>query len=89
MLETKKSQLLSFLQTKFSQLSSSFHIGVDFSTGAAVALEKELLERLLPGQLTLINDIPDGMFSAHLSETQEHENYHQLIETIKERKLDL
>ena len=33
----------------------------------------------------MINDTPDGNFSAHYSDTQEHENYEQLIHTIKEK----
>lgn len=89
LLETKKNHLFSFLQSRFSQVSWWVSLGIDFSTGAAVSLEKEMLEKVLPGKVTFINDMPDGMFSAHLSETQEHENYHQLIETIKEKKLDL
>lgn len=35
--------------------------------------------------ITLINDLPDGQFSAHPSETTEPENFHQLIDTVKKQ----
>ncbi len=89
LLEEKKRTLLEFLGKKLSNITKPFRFAVDFSTGAGVAWERELLQQLIPAdQLFLINDYADGNFSAHLSETQDHENYIQLIDQITSQWLD-
>lgn len=87
-LTTKYIQLQERLWSKFSSLKTLPPIAIDCSSWAGVGFEKQLIKDLLPNTI-LINDKPDGLFSAHLSETQDHENYKDVIRTIQDNNLSL
>jgi len=86
----KVQKLYAMLDAKWSGLTKRHHFVVDFSTGAAVSVEKKFFQDYISKHhtLELINDQPDGNFSAHYSDTQEHENYEQLIHVVKEKGAD-
>lgn len=86
MLLSKVEKLYEMLDKKWSWLNQRHHFVVDFSTGAAVSVEKKFFQEYVSKQHTVdfINDMPDGSFSAHYSDTQEHENYEQLTHAVKE-----
>jgi len=83
----KVQKLYEMLDKKWSWLKKRHNFVVDFSTGAAVSIEKKFFQDYVSQNHTLymINDLPDGNFSAHYSDTQEHENYEQLTHMIQEK----
>lgn len=86
-LKVKVNKLYEMLNDKRSGLKKRHHFVVDFSNGSAVSIEKKFFKDHLSKthSIDFINDFPDGNFSAHLSETQEYENYEQLILAVQEK----
>jgi phosphomannomutase len=82
----KVQKLYAMLDKKRSGLKKRHHFAVDFSNGAAVSIEKKFFQDYISKNhvIDMINDLPDGNFTAHHSDTQEHENYEQLIHVVKE-----
>ena len=83
-LPQKKEQLFTFLNQKWSQLTKAYIFCIDFSNGAGVTVEKEFFDQLPHHDISYINDIPDGTFSAHESDTSTSSNYQQLIQKVQE-----
>lgn len=85
-LVNKVNQMYSFLDQKWSGLKKHHNFVVDFSNGAAVNIERDFFQKYVSKNHTLymINDFPDGNFTAHHSDTQEHHNYNQLTLALQE-----
>ncbi|MBU0625975.1 hypothetical protein KKH82_00630, partial [Patescibacteria group bacterium] len=88
-LKTKEKQFYEMLRKKWSYLSRTHRFVVDFSNGAAVTLEKNFLQNYIGGShIDMINYTPDGAFSSHHSDTQEHKYYEQLIDKVQENNAE-
>lgn len=89
-INNKKEELFEFLNQKRDQLNDSHDFIIDFSTWAWVSVEKEYFQNHInkKHKVSLINDKPDGTFSAHESETQDPNNYIQLIQKTKEKSAE-
>jgi len=80
---------LKYLNNKWSELKKKHNFVVDFSSGAGVTTEKDFFDIMKnKHDILYLNDIPDGNFSAHESDTSHHENYSQLVQKVKELKSD-
>lgn len=91
-LNERYTQLRAVLGDRFAGLSRKYKIVVDFSNGAAIAYEKQMLLDLLATQwheLVFLNDKADAQFSAHFSDTTNPHDYEQLVAAVQKHTADL
>ncbi len=77
--------LYNFLEKKYNSLKETHKFVVDFSNWAACNYEKMFFKKLQQKwrKIKFINENPDWTFPNHLSDTQEYENYEQVIQEVK------
>lgn len=89
-LKEKQIDMYHFLLKKWNTLKQKHMFVTDFSSGAWVTVEKQFFQEKLAGKqdVLIMNDIPDGKFSNHLSDTQDIHNYAWVIRRIEEKKAE-
>ena len=86
--DTKITELLSDIQTKFKTLQKIPKITVDYSHGAATHFEQGFLREMLGDNAVHIFTNPDGSFPAHETDTSRFANYKPLIAEIQKNGSD-
>lgn len=87
----KKEALFSLLEEKYSKLNKFHQFAVDFSNGAWVTVERDFLDEILVSKnhrIHFLNDVCDGTFPAHNSDTVVEKYFDQLKAEVMDNWLE-
>ncbi len=91
-IENKYKTILTLLESYCAKTWAWSTIVIDYSNGASIAYERQILHHLCEKynqKLIEINTLADSQFGAHLSDTTNYDEYKQLQATVIEHDADI